>query len=252
VSNQDQYDLDEDIFCFEIIEQERAGGLDEDEGLEAIFATFQSEEDAAAAEAPSAAAEAEGEYNGSDMPDLAFQDDQVESAEQSAANSVAGVAPQASAPQASAPQVVPGQAASTFSKSALLILTSVTLLNGMVGFVTLRQSSNIMQNVNNTGSSLLQTADEIKRRTLESTRAQMQAGVPLAEWDIENHPVFDEASQDIDNHNFAGAIQKLHIFLRTIDGIDPVVREDMEARAMAMIASATQLKAIDMEVESDR
>lgn len=262
---EDNYDLDEDIFGFEQIQQAPLEIGGEEESLEAIFATFQSDEDARAAELESAHASDHDEFDedaeDSDFPDLAFSDEEFESDEESQPEvSPAQPAVVSSSPSPTAPAADPAQAAplakqsmsiGAFSKSALLILISVTLLNGMVGFVILRQSSDIMKNVSNTGTSLMNTADQIKRNTLESTRKSLKDGVGLPQWDVENHPTFEVASQDIKAGNYQEARRRLSSFLALIDGIDPSVREEMEARAKLMIASSIQQEALALALEQD-
>ena len=258
-----EFDLDEDIFGFEEIQQDSLELDGEEESLEAIFATFQSEEEAKAVEAESAHASDETEFeedsDDSEFPDLAFADEEPESAEelqyQYSSTPAPGPAGSSAAPAAAQAQALPqGRqplSIGAFSKSALLILISVTLLNGMVGFVILRQSSDIMKNVSNTGTSLLNTADQIKRNTIESTRQSLKDGVGLPQWDVENHPTFEIASQDIKAGNYQEARRRLSSFLALIDGIDPSVREEMEARAKLMIASAIQQEALALALEQD-
>lgn len=255
MSDEEEFDLDEDIFGFEVLQQELEPIAEGEEPLESIFATFQSSEDTSEVEAQSSPEEEDDDLafatSDDDLPDLAFSEESPSAAPVAAAAPAAAGSPAALAPVA-APAVKQGMTIGTFSKSALLILISVTLLNGMVGFVILRQSSTIMENVSHTGTSLLQTARDIKRDAVDKERMRRREGVPLPVWDVENHPTFELAAQDIEDGNFREARKKLRTFLALIDGIDPTVRSDMEARAKLLIASSITQEAITRALEDDQ
>ena len=138
-----------------------------------------------------------------------------------------------------------------FSKSAFLILLSVTALNGLVALVTLRNAATMRDSVIEAQRHMAETAAEIKSDSIDQARELIAARTPLVPPDPEAHPTFERARQQILDGDFVGARQGIYALLAVIDRLEVTQRRAVEARAQYLLAEATHLEALSLMEEGE-
>ncbi len=244
--NKAGFDLDEDLFGFDSADEIFGTPATDEEDLEAIFAEFQAQEEAEAAlrdelgnefpeeelDAPSPAS-----APAPSAPALrASEDDEV---------APALPKPEPAAAKQPEPKASrPSGAAVLASKSALVILLSVTVLNGFVALVTLRNTASMRDSVLQAQKELDETANTMRADARDEAVRYLGATTPIVPPDSEDHPTFARAQEHIAAGEYAQARQRVYALLAVVDRLEEGNREVVEARAQFLIAQATHLETL--------
>jgi len=251
---QEAYDEDEDLFGFDEHEDVLEETEDDEEDLEAIFAAFQAQEEAEEerrVQEENLAAEVVAELT--DLPPAAlpsleagvdaeedYDDDEDELADE--------LGHDAPLPARRRWTAKPG-AAGLFSKTALVILGSVTILNGLVAFVVLSNAADMRDSVLDAQREMNRTASEIRSGSVDQALELIGARTPLVPPDAESHPTFENAKEQITRGQYSEARRQIYALLSVVDRLEPSQRKRVESRAQYLLAEALHLEALSrMEV----
>ena len=130
---------------------------------------------------------------------------------------------------------------------AAWILIAVTSINALVALVALKSTGDLRQSVADVGYRVTETATEMMHASLSASPSAegTPSADPLSAPNPENHPTFELAREEIQRGEYAKARRRLYGLLAIVDRIDPLEREQVEARANYLIARATHLEAVE-------
>ena len=153
-------------------------------------------------------------------------------------------APPAAAPTAAAPWM------SRTVRIAAWILVAVTSVNALVAIIALKSTGELQRSVQDVGDQVTETATGIVREALRNAATMadptgVETGMPLAAPNPENHPTFEIAREEIQRGEYDRARQRLYAMLAVVDRLDPLVREEIEARANYLLAQAVHLETVE-------
>ena len=247
-----ELDLDEDIFGFEGPEATDYG---DDEELDSIFAAFHAAEESAE--------ETEDEPTPEHVPQAIEPAPVVEPIPAPfPSREPRPLAPELFA--AAAEPQPPSQAAqepagkTAFSARALaasvprgvaVILLAITAVNALVALVTLRQGANMRDSVLEANTDIREAAERMRADSVDQAREIMELRTPIVPPDPESHPTFERAREEIELRDYTAARKRLYALLAVVDRLEESQRREVEARAQYLLAEATHREALEhMEV----
>lgn len=243
----DEIDLDEDIFGFDQVAAGPDTHEDDEQDLEAIFAAFQAEEEAMAPAPPLAKPPAPTRPALEDELGPAVEEDTFYEVEESKPVVPPAALPTASEPRVhERPELVKAVVASgsVVTKSVLLILLSVTMLNGLVAVVVLQNAFAVRESVHEAKRDISSARDQILDDKWESALEMQRLRSPLVPPDPETHPTFERAAEQIGRGEYASARQGLYSLLSVVDRLEESQRRVVESRAHYLLAQANHLEAM--------
>lgn len=245
------FDLDEDLFGFDMPSEAIAPPEEDEEDLEAIFAAFQEEEERerAAREAKRAEEQQSEELARAETVQAA----ETASAAPPAVDEAAPLPATATAPlPSSAPAaptapvlVAPSGSLAGISKGLGVVLVALLLMNAMIAFVALRDSSTTRRDLIDVQRSLADSVRGLRDAPIVSEPEDSEPEVdPIVPPNVENHPVFEQSIRDIEEGQYAKARQRLYAFLAVVDRLEDTQRSKAESKAQYLLARATHLEAL--------
>ena len=242
--------LDEDLFGFDTADESITSAFEDEEDLDALFAAFHAqEEDAAETREPDNLDPFIAEEQ-SAPADLSGGHDEEPSGSQPADESTTEKRKSFFGRKAQGDHEHSGSAARVVlssplaSKSSLLILISVTALNGLVAFVTLRGTATMRDSVLDAQRNIANAADEIREESLDNAIKLVRATTPIVPPDPDTHPTFDRARHHIEDGEYSMARQRIYALLSVVDRLEEEQRSAVESRAQYLLAEATHLEAL--------
>lgn len=239
--------LDEDLFNFGVAAHADHGIGEDEEDLESIFAAFQAEEaeQAPPIAPPIAVADPAPAFAPSPQPDASSTSMMAPSVPPPTESA----APNKDSPTSASPPVAVASAAAPsgaagLSKSILVILIAVTLLNVMVAVVALRNGAMIRNSVLDVRREMTRTAEDIRQGAIDSAVELVAARKPLVPPDPNDHPTFEWAAAAIERREFSQARQRIYSLLSVVDSLEESERSVVEARAQYLLAEASHLEAV--------
>ncbi len=125
-----------------------------------------------------------------------------------------------------------------------MILLSVTVLNGLVAVVMLRNTFSVKESVEEAQREIISARDQILQERWDTELEVEGMRQPLVPPDPETHPIFERAKEQITNGEYTEARQALYSLLSVVDRLESSQREIVEARAHYLLAEATHLEAL--------